>query len=128
MPLLAGILSIGAVKGAENYPEYVPEGIEWWMLMGGVLGLLYLVTLLLAIADHRRLDSLGHLYPASWAWSLLTAPVYLLVRTVAVKRETGRMSPLLWVWIILVALLVGAWFATQYLAPELLAPYALPFL
>lgn len=126
MPLIAGILSIAAVKGAENYPRYLP--FEWWMLVGGVLVVLYLVTLLLAVADRSKLDWAGYHRPAHWAWALLTAPVYLLVRTIAVKRETGRTSALLWVWLILAAALVGAWFAIQYLMPELLAPYTLPFL
>lgn len=128
MPLFAGILSVGAVKGAENYPRYVPEGTDWWMLAAGVLVLLYLVTLLLAVADRRKLDGDGHAYPAHWAWALLTAPVYLIVRTLAVKRETGRTSVLLWVWLVLAALLVGGYFLTNFLAPELLATYTLPFL
>lgn len=127
-PLFAGILSAGAVKGAENYPRYVPEGATWWMLAAGVLVLLYLVTLLLAAADRRKLEGEGHSYPAHWAWALLTAPIYLAVRTVAVKRETGRVSALLWVWIVLAALLVGGYLLTSYLAPELLAAYTLPFL
>jgi hypothetical protein len=128
MPLIAGILAIAAVKGAENYPRYVPAGLEWWMLAGGVVVVLYLVTLLLAVADRRKLDWAGYNRPAHWAWALLTAPVYLLVRTIAVKRETGRNSALLWVWVVLAAVLVGGWFAAHYLAPELIDGYALPFL
>lgn len=125
MPLLAGILSVAAVKGAENYPRYLP--FEWWMLVAGVLVVLYLVTLLLAVADRSKLDWAGYNRPAHWAWALLTAPVYLLVRTIAAKRETGRNSALLWVWLILAAAIVGAWFAVNTFMPELLAPYTLPF-
>lgn len=128
MPLFAGILSIAAVKGAENYPRYIPATLEWWMLAGGVVVVLYLVTILLAVADRSKLDWAGYTRPAHWAWSILTAPVYLLVRTIAVKRETGRNSALLWVWLVLAAALVGAWFAVNYFMPELLAPYPLPFL
>lgn len=128
MPLFAGILSIAAVKGAENYPRYIPATFEWWMLAGGVVVVLYLVTILLAVADRSKLDWAGYSRPAHWAWTLLTAPVYLLVRTIAVKRETGRNSALLWVWLLLAAALVGAWFAVNYFLPELLAPYTLPFL
>lgn len=128
MPLFAGILSIAAVKGAENYPRYIPATFEWWMLAGGVVVVLYLVTILLAVADRSKLDWASYARPAHWAWAVLTAPVYLLVRTIAVKRETGRNSALLWVWLLLAAALIGAWFATDYFMPELLAPYALPFL
>lgn len=128
MPLIAGILSLSAVKGQENYPTYVPAGIEWWMLVAGVFAVLYVVTLMLAMADRRKLDWAGYHRPAHWAWALLTAPVYLLVRTISVKRETGRNSMLLWVWILLTALLVAAWFAAGYFAPELIEGYKLPFL
>lgn len=128
MPLLAGILSIAAVKGQENYPNYVPTGVEWWMLVVGVLVALYVVTLILAMADRNKLDWAGYNQPAHWAWALLTAPVYLLVRTIAVKRETGRTSILLVVWFALLAILVGAWFAAEHFAPELISGYVLPFL
>lgn len=127
MPLLAGVLSISAVKGQENYPRYVPAELEWWMLVIGVVAGLYLVTLLLAVSDSHKLDWAGYNRPAHWAWSLLTAPVYLLVRTIAVKRETGRTSVLLLVWLVLAAAVVGAWFAAGYFAPELMADYPLPF-
>lgn len=127
MPLIFALLATAAVKGAENYPRYVPN-IEWWMLAAAVLGVLYIVTIILAIADRSKLDWAGHSRPASWAWTLLTAPVYLLVRTIAVKRETGRFSALLLVWILLAAALVGGWFALENLMPDVLAPYQLPFI
>ena len=127
MPLIAGVLSISAVKGKENYPRYVPAELEWWMLVVGVVAVLYLVTLLLAVADSHKLDWAGYHQPAHWAWALLTAPVYLLIRTISVKRETGRVSVLLVVWLALTALIVGAWFAAGAFAPELVANYQLPF-
>ncbi len=128
MPLIGGILSVGAVKGQENYPRYVPAGVEWWMLVAGVVAVLYIVTILLAASDYRKLDWAGYYRPAHWAWSILTAPVYLLVRMITVKRETGRTSTLLWVWLLCAALLVGSWFAAGYFAPDLIEGYTLPFL
>ena len=128
MPLFAGILAVSVVKGQENYPRYIPKFIEWWMLVGGVIVVLYLVTLLLAVFDRRKLDWAGYNQPAHWAWALLSAPVYLLVRTLAVKRETGRNSILLVVWLVLAAALVGAWFVVDAFVPELIAGYTLPFL
>ncbi len=127
MPLIAGVLSISAVKGQENYPRYVPAELQWWMLVLGVIAAVYLVTLLLAVADSHKLDWAGYNQPAHWAWALLTAPVYLLVRTLSVKRETGRTSVLLWVWLALTAAVVGAWFAVGFFAPELIAGYPLSF-
>lgn len=128
MPLFAGILSVSAVKGQENYPRYVPAGLDWWMLVVGVIAVLYLVTLVLAIADQRKLDWAGYHQPAHWAWALLGAPIYLLIRTIAVKRETGRSSALLLVWLLLTAVVIGAWFAAQYFAPDLVSGYTLPVL
>lgn len=128
MPLFAGILSVSAVKAQENYPRYVPEGLEWWMLVGAAIAILYLVTLILAIADRRKLDWAGYYRPAHWLWALLGAPVYLAVRTLSVKRETGRNSLVLWVWLLLTGVLIGAWFAAGSFAPDLIAGYTLPFL
>lgn len=128
MPLIAAILSVSVVKGQENYPRYLPPEFEWWMLVGAVIAVLYVVTVILAAADRRKLDWAGYYQPAHWAWALLGAPVYLLVRTISVKRETGRNSILLWVWLGLTAALVGAWFAVGYFAPELTSGYTLPFL
>jgi hypothetical protein len=128
MPLITGVLAIAAVKGAENYPRYIPSTLEWWMLAGGVVVILYLVTIVLAVADRRKLDWSGYNRPAHWLWAILTAPVYLIVRTIAVKRETDRNSALLWVWVALALVLVGAWFAAKTFAPELIEGYPLPFL
>jgi hypothetical protein len=126
MPLIAGILSVSVVKGQENYPRYVPAGLDWWMLVGAVIVVLYLVTVVLAVADRRKLDWAGYYQPAHWAWAFLGAPVYLLIRTITVKRETGRNSLVLWVWLLLTAVLVGTWFALGAFAPELTAGYVLP--
>ncbi len=128
MPLIFALLAAAAVKGAENYPRYIPDTIPWWMLASFVLAALYVVTIILAIADRSKLDWAGHRNPAHWAWALLTAPIYLLVRTISVKKETGKFSVLLLVWLLLTAALVGAWFAADNFMPELIEPYQLPFL
>jgi hypothetical protein len=58
----------------------------------------YIGVIPLAIADRRQLASMGHRHLAHWAWSLLTAPGYLLARAVASTREYGKgLAPLL-VW------------------------------
>ena len=128
MPLMTGIFAIAAVKAQENYPRYVPAGLTWWMLAGGVLAAAYIATIILALTDRRKLDWAGYNRPAHWYWAILTAPVYLAIRTIAVRRETGRNSMMLWVWLILAAALVGAWFAAKTFAPELVNGYVLPFL
>ncbi|WP_222706649.1 DUF2510 domain-containing protein [Lacisediminihabitans profunda] len=58
----------------------------------------YLLILILAIIDYLLLKRAGHERPASWAWALLTAPVYLIVRSMSVSRVAGfGLAPLL-VW------------------------------
>ena len=58
----------------------------------------YIASIPLAIADHHHLLKMGQQQPAHWAWSLLTAPAYLVARAIAASREYGKgLTPLL-VW------------------------------
>ena len=69
-----------------------------WLVFVGILVVPYFVTIGLAYLDYSALKSSGHSKPAHWAWSFLTAPVYLLLRARAVIRETGHgIGPVL-VW------------------------------
>jgi hypothetical protein len=58
--------------------------------LGIVLGVPWLGGIALAIADGVRLRRAGMQRPASWAWALAGAPVYLVARLIATVRETGR--------------------------------------
>ena len=49
-----------------------------------------LLVIGLAVLDYRMLKRAGYAHPAHWAWSILTAPVYLLARIRSVIRETGH--------------------------------------
>ena len=63
-----------------------------------ILAVPYLIVIALAYFDHRALLAAGVDRPAHWAWSLLTAPVYLLMRARAVIRQSGHgIGPVL-VW------------------------------
>jgi Protein of unknown function (DUF2510) len=58
----------------------------------------YVATIPLALADRRQLMRMGHQHPAHWAWTVLTAPAYLVARAIAASREQGKgLTPLL-VW------------------------------
>ena len=58
----------------------------------------YVAAIPLAIADRRQLLRTGHQHPAHWAWTILTAPAYLVARAIAASREQGKgLTPLL-VW------------------------------
>ena len=58
----------------------------------------YIVVILLAIADRAMLKRMGHEHAAHWAWAILSAPVYLIARSMALSRTGGLgLAPLL-VW------------------------------
>jgi hypothetical protein len=76
-----------------------------WMLPVAIVAP-YVVILLLAIADRSSLEQLGHEEPASWGWAALTAPVYLLVRASATRRETGTGSGPAVTWFVSVVVAV----------------------
>ncbi len=64
----------------------------------GLLVAPYLIVILLAIADRAMLKRMGHEHTAHWAWAVLSAPVYLIARSMALSRTGGLgLAPLL-VW------------------------------
>lgn len=96
---------------------------EAWSLPAvGVLALPWLVGLLFAQQDAARLRDFGHEHPPSASWALLTAPVYLVLRTIMLRRTLGTGSAPLIVWAINAALLSGI-IAAATLMPEILPSY-----
>lgn len=68
----------------------------------------YPIVIALAAFDRYKLKKTGHETTAHWAWSLLTAPIYLIVRAIAAIRESGGgFGPVL-VWFALGLLQIGA--------------------
>jgi hypothetical protein len=64
----------------------------------GFLG--YLLTVLFAALDWRRLKLNGVPRPFHWAWAFLgQSIVYMIGRSVVVHRRTNRGLAPLWVWI-----------------------------
>ena len=68
-----------------------------WMVAGG-WGI-YLVTALLAYFDWRKLGRDGYARPFHWAWAFLTGTVYVIGRSVVVRRRSGR--GLLPIWVLI---------------------------
>jgi hypothetical protein len=79
LAVLAGII---AVAGFPATPH--------WSLVGVPL-VAYPLTVLVALGDIRQLHALRHPRVASWRWSLLGAPLYLIMRTRALRpvRRSG---------------------------------------
>lgn len=93
--------SIGAALVLRGF-----ELTAWWFWVS--VALPWLLTLLLAAIDRARLRRWGYGYPASWAWALLSAPVYLIARTRAVRQESDHGIAPMWLWITNVALVAAA--------------------
>lgn len=91
---------------------YVPAAIGLIML---------LTTISLAQRDKRRLAELGHERPASVWWVLLAPPLgYLIARTVAVHRNSGKgMAPLM-MHLVNLVLVVSATLAAAIFLPMVL--------
>jgi hypothetical protein len=82
----------------------------------------YLLVVVFAVADRSRLVILGHADAPSWTWAALTAPVYLVVRGGAIRRELGSSGPWLYVWLACFVVGVAAFALYGLLAGHALVP------
>jgi len=101
MPWISVLTAFAALMVAAVAPA------AWWWQLGAVL-LPFLLTLAAAQRDVLRLRLWRHRTVAHWAWSLLGAPVYLIARTVVLRRHAGLGSAPLWVWLANLLLATGA--------------------
>ena len=77
----------------------VPAFDGSYLLMSLLGWAIYLVTPLLAYFDWKRLGRDGYERPFHWAWAFLTAPVYIIGRSVIARRRSGR--GLLPIWVLI---------------------------
>jgi hypothetical protein len=114
-PLIAAA-AIGTVSAAVGFD------LGNWMLPAAIV-VPYLLVLLFAVADRSSLVTGGHEHPVSWAWAALTAPIYLLMRSSATRRETERADnvPLL-IWVVAVLLAAVGLVGYGYLTGSALIP------
>ena len=68
----------------------------------------YGVTVLFAALDFRELKRRGVPQPFHWAFAFLTSIVYIIGRSVVVKRRTGQGLAPLWAYIVVYVLLLIA--------------------
>ncbi|MES2092693.1 MAG: DUF2510 domain-containing protein [Actinomycetota bacterium] len=64
----------------------------------GISFLIYGGSVILAYFDRRRLLRDGYDRPFHWAWTFLSGAVYLIGRSIIVRRRSGRGLAPLWVW------------------------------
>ncbi|MES2094025.1 MAG: DUF2510 domain-containing protein [Actinomycetota bacterium] len=100
VPLLLLVLSLLLLLG-------FGASLNMWVVPGIWLSS-YLLVVILAIADRIILGKAGYEHRASWAWALLTAPVYLIARSMSLAK-VGPLgfAPVL-VWAALGILQVGS--------------------
>jgi len=116
---LLPIMHAGAVYYAlTGLPHYAP-----FSSTAALLGLPFVLYAALAARDARALSDDGHLSTAPWGLALIAPPVYLAVRGVQVSRATGAAPWPLFLWVLVQAAVIAAWW---WFSPETLA--ALPTL
>ena len=100
VPLLLLVLSLLLLLGFGS-------SLNLWVTPGIALSS-YIFVVMLAIADRATLGRAGYEHRASWAWALLTAPVYLVARSMSLAK-VGPLgfAPVL-VWAALAILQVGS--------------------
>lgn len=88
---MAGYM-LGSMSGVPAFDgSYLLISLLGWAI--------YLVTPLLAYFDWKRLGRDGYERPFHWAWAFLTAPVYIIGRSVIARRRSGR--GLLPIWVLI---------------------------
>lgn len=70
---------------------YLAIQLLGWLLYGALIGC--------AVWDYRRLTRLGFVRPFHWAWAFLSIAVYVIGRSVVVRKQSGRGLAPIWVMI-----------------------------
>lgn len=88
-------------------PAYLTSIVLGWTVYG--------VTVWFAALDSAALRALGYPRRFHWAWAFLSPLIYVIGRSVVVKRQAGRGSAPMWVAIalyVVVLIAVFAWVGT----------------
>jgi Protein of unknown function (DUF2510) len=78
--------------------EFSPD--SGYLAIQGIGLLSYGVYVVLAVFDHLALKSRGVPRPFHWGWTFLSSLVYIIGRTVVVRRRTGNGTAPLWIYIV----------------------------
>jgi hypothetical protein len=113
---------------ADQLALYTSPGYIVSQLLSFVI---YGVTVVFAVLDVRELKKRGVPQPFHWAFAFLTSVVYVIGRSVVVKRRTGGGLAPLWVYIAItvVTFIAGTIFAvllTQYMMQAMLTQVPFP--
>lgn len=107
---IATLLTIDAsalvVSSTDPLAMYRDPGYLTSLALGWIV---YGASVLLAYLDHKRLLRDGFDRPFHWAWTFFAGGVYVIGRSIIVRRRSGRGQAPIWVWasITLFAMIVG---------------------
>jgi Protein of unknown function (DUF2510) len=122
---LVAIVALFAVDGATIASTGVLPTTQTLTLATGAIEIgVFLLSVLLAVMDRRKLQSFGYLQLASVWWILLAPPLaYLIVRGIAVSREVRHGFGPLVAYIITTAVVVLLGVGTAVAIPVYLASH-----
>jgi hypothetical protein len=83
---------------ATSTAEFAPD--SGYFAIQGISLFLFAVYVVLAVLDYRSLRARGVPSPFHWAWTFLGSLVYIIGRTVVVRRRTGAGMAPMWIGII----------------------------
>lgn len=96
---------LGLPQPQPTFNVFALMGAGYWIAM--LLNLLsYVAAVVLAYFDQRRLERLGVVRPFSWGWSFLTPVVYVIGRSVIVRRVASPRG-LLPIWVLIASYVVA---------------------
>jgi hypothetical protein len=101
---------------AVEHAEFAPDSGIWGLWGVALVG--YAICVVFALLDYRALGKRGVPRPFHWAWTFLSSLVYMIGRTVVVRRRTGTGLAPLWVNI---AALVAVFVVTQIVLDPIIA-------
>jgi hypothetical protein len=93
--LLTMDTSVLVASSSDPLAMYRDPGYLTSLALGWVV---YGVSVLLAYLDHKRLLRDGFDRPFHWAWTFFTGGVYVIGRSIIVRRRAGRGQAPIWVW------------------------------
>jgi hypothetical protein len=95
-----------SMSSTDPFAQYTDPG---YVLLQASSWLLYALSVLFAFLDRRVLLRRGFDRPFHWAWTFLGSTVYIIGRSVIVRRRSGKGLLPIWVTIgvIVISLIVG---------------------
>ncbi|HRN28587.1 MAG TPA: DUF2510 domain-containing protein [Terrimesophilobacter sp.] len=100
----ANLIDVNDRTGLSVFRLFFAPGYLFAVL-GGWVG--YGLCVLFAYRDSKELADRGLPKPFHWAWAFLSSLVYVIGRSVVVRRRTGSGSAPLWAAIVSIVLMIG---------------------